>query len=221
MERSALVEAIKQLTRALDQIVTLPSHAGTPSRRNQAASCADISAPACQRAMPGPEAKAASEGARWLIEQAEALGEPPEDPLPSVFGSPYEARSKRCCYSVRRRPCMRTMPRRCWRLPKSRAARASRSMLGHRVPWAVTSVVTGNFEKGRVHLDQVMSLYDPVGASICWRRRLCPNKIPQVDSRLVLSFAGAVGAWLSRGYQRRDTEQALHEAREIGAHWRH
>ena len=42
------------------------------------------------KGLAGPEAKAASERARWLIEQAEALGEPSEDPLPlflALYGS--------------------------------------------------------------------------------------------------------------------------------------
>ena len=50
MERSALVEAIEQLTRALGQIATLP---GTPALRreaNQASSCTDRTHSACQRA---------------------------------------------------------------------------------------------------------------------------------------------------------------------------
>jgi hypothetical protein len=59
LERSALVEAAEQLSRALAQLATLPDT--TP-------------------ALPS-ETKAAAEQARLLIEKAEALGEPLEDLL--------------------------------------------------------------------------------------------------------------------------------------------
>ena len=80
LARSALVEAAAQLTRALDQIATLP---GTPALRREQIKLqvALITATdACQR-LCRAETKAAAEQARLLIEQAEALGEPPEDPL--------------------------------------------------------------------------------------------------------------------------------------------
>ena len=67
-------------TRALDQIAALPSNAGTASRADQASSRADNPAHAF-KGYAAPETKAAVERARLLIEQAEALGEPPEDPL--------------------------------------------------------------------------------------------------------------------------------------------
>ena len=50
-----------------------------------------------------PETKAAVERARLLIEQAEALGEPPEDPLAVVL-SPLRLLDRQLC-GVRRRLC--------------------------------------------------------------------------------------------------------------------
>jgi class 3 adenylate cyclase/tetratricopeptide (TPR) repeat protein len=78
--RSALVEAVEQLTRALDQIGTLPS---TPSlRREQIKLQTALISPLIHvRGYAAPESRAAAERAHVLIEQAEALGEPPEDPL--------------------------------------------------------------------------------------------------------------------------------------------
>jgi predicted ATPase len=78
--RSALVEAAAQLTRALDQIATLPT---TPAlRREQIKLQAALLTPLMHvKGYAAPETKAAAEQARLLIEQAEALGEPPEDPL--------------------------------------------------------------------------------------------------------------------------------------------
>ena len=79
LERSALVEATAQLTHALDQIATLP---GTPAlRREQIKLQVALINPLMHvKGYAAPEAKAAAERARLLIEQAEALGEPPQDP---------------------------------------------------------------------------------------------------------------------------------------------
>ena len=80
LERSALVEAVEQFKRALDQIATLPS---TPAlRRMQINLQVALITPLNHvKGWAAPETKAAVERARLLIEQAEALGEPPEDPL--------------------------------------------------------------------------------------------------------------------------------------------
>ena len=80
LERSALVEAAAQLTRALDQTATLPT---TPAlRRDQIKLQVALITPLMHlKGHAAPETKAAVERARCLIEQAEALGEPPEDPL--------------------------------------------------------------------------------------------------------------------------------------------
>ena len=80
LARSALVEAIEQLTRALDQIASLARHARAASRTDQVTGRAHN--PLIHvKGYAAPETKAAVERARLLIEQAEALGEPPEDPL--------------------------------------------------------------------------------------------------------------------------------------------
>jgi predicted ATPase len=78
LERSALVEATVQLTRALDQIVQIPS---TPSLRREEIKLqvALINPLLHVKGYAAPETKAAAERARLLIEQAEANGEPPED----------------------------------------------------------------------------------------------------------------------------------------------
>jgi hypothetical protein len=79
LERSALVEAIALFTRALDQIAILPT---TPAlRREQIKLQVALITPLMHvKGQAAPESKAAAERAR-LIEQAEVLGEPPEDPL--------------------------------------------------------------------------------------------------------------------------------------------
>src|SRR6202008_4907630 len=79
-ERSALVKAVEQFTRALGQIATLPS---TPALRREEIKLQVARLRPLQnvKGQAAPETKAAAERARLLIEQAEALGEPPEDPL--------------------------------------------------------------------------------------------------------------------------------------------
>ena len=80
LARSALVEAVEQLTRAIDQIESLP---GTPALRREKIrlQVALITPLLHVKGYAAPETKTAAERARLLIEQAEALGEPPEDPL--------------------------------------------------------------------------------------------------------------------------------------------
>src|SRR5262245_38171291 len=80
LARSALVEAAEQLTRALRQIAALPASPGL--RREQLKhQVALINALFHVKGYAAPETKTATEQARLMIEQAKALGEPPEDPL--------------------------------------------------------------------------------------------------------------------------------------------
>ena len=80
LERSALREAVAQLTRALDQLADLPNTPGL--RREQIRLQVALITPLLHvKGYASPETKGAVERARLLIEQAEALGEPPDDPL--------------------------------------------------------------------------------------------------------------------------------------------
>src|SRR5262249_11319400 len=80
LERSALVEASEQLSRALAQISEL--HITPALRRERIQLQVAIITPLMHvKGYAAPETKAAAEQARLLIEEAEALGEPPEDPL--------------------------------------------------------------------------------------------------------------------------------------------
>src|SRR5262249_6604358 len=80
LERAALGEAIAQFTRALDQIATLPGPA-VLCREEIKLQAALITPLLVVKGYVAPEAKAAAERARMLIERAEAFGEPSEDPL--------------------------------------------------------------------------------------------------------------------------------------------
>ena len=88
LQRSALVEAAEQLTRALAQIKTLPA---TPALRREAIKLQVAFATVLfhVKGYTAPETIAAFERADAMIEQSEALGERPEgeDALTSVFGA--------------------------------------------------------------------------------------------------------------------------------------
>jgi predicted ATPase len=73
MERSALVEAVEQLTRALGQIATLP---GTPALRREEIKLQVALIYPLQhvKGLGAPETKAAAERAHLLIQQAEVCG---------------------------------------------------------------------------------------------------------------------------------------------------
>ena len=78
--RSALLETTEQITRALDQIASLP--ATTTLRREELKLQVGLITPLIHiKGYAAPETKAALERARLLIEEAEALGENPDDPL--------------------------------------------------------------------------------------------------------------------------------------------
>jgi class 3 adenylate cyclase/predicted ATPase len=155
LDRSALVEATKQLTRALDLIALLPS---TPERRRReiklqvalVVPLVNLKGPAA------PETKAATERARLLIQQAEALGEPPEDPmlLFQVLSIVWNE-----SFSAFNGDVMRELATKFLALAEKQGAALPR-VIGHRL--VGTSLAwTGEIAEGRGHLDQAVALYDP------------------------------------------------------------
>ena len=101
LERSALVEAVEQLTRALDLIASLPSTAAL--RREEIRLQVALITPLIHvKGYAAPETKAAEERARLLIEQAEALGQPLEEPL-LLFSVLYRLLGRELCCVQRRR----------------------------------------------------------------------------------------------------------------------
>ena len=80
MQRSALVEAIEQITRALSQIAILPPTSAL--RQEEIKLQVALITPLIHvKGYAAPETRAAAERARLLIQQAQAIGEAPEDPL--------------------------------------------------------------------------------------------------------------------------------------------
>ena len=155
LERSALVEAVEQLTRALDQIATLPA---TPAlRREQIKLQVALITPLIHvKGYAAPETKAAAERARLLIEQAEALGEPPEDPLLlfSVLYGFWVAN-----YVAFDGDVMRELAAQFLALAEKQRATVP-LMIGHRL-MGTSLMCTGDISQGRAHFDQAIALYDP------------------------------------------------------------
>ena len=145
LERSALVEAVAQLTRALDQIETLPV---TPALRHEQIKLqvALINPLFHVKGYAAPETKAAAERARLLIEQAEALGEPPDDPLLlfSVLYSFWVA-----SYVAFNGDAMRDLAAQFLALAEKRGGTVP-LMMGHRL-MGTSLLETGDIAQGREH----------------------------------------------------------------------
>ena len=192
LERSALVEAAEQLTRALDQIATLPA---TPAlRREQIKLQVALITPLIHvKGYAAPETKAAAERARLLIEQAEALGEPPEDPLLlfSVLYGFWVANYR----GVQRRRGARA----CGAVPGARReARGDSPAHDRASPHGHFLAVYGR-HRGRPSASRsgdraLRSCRASSAGDAIWPRRSGGN--------LVLSVVGPVVAWLSRGRAR-------------------
>jgi class 3 adenylate cyclase/predicted ATPase len=153
--RSALVEAIQQLRRALDMIATLPS---TPAlRREEIKLQVELMTPLIHvSGYATGETRAAEKRALLLIEQAQALGEPPEDPLlffSALYGS-WAANIVAFNGDVMRELAMQFLA-----LAQKQGAVAP-VMVGHRL-MGLTLMHAGEIEEGRAHLDRAIALYDP------------------------------------------------------------
>jgi class 3 adenylate cyclase/predicted ATPase len=153
--RSALVEATVQFSNALDQIATLPA---TPALRREEIKLqvALLQPLMFVKGFTPPETKAAVERARLLIEKAEALGEPPEDPLLlfSVLYGFFMANT----FAFNGEVC-RNFAAQLLALAEKQGATVQLGM-GHR-SMGFAQIMTGDFGKGRTHLDSAIALYDP------------------------------------------------------------
>jgi predicted ATPase len=205
LESSALVEAVEQITRALDQIATLPA---TPAlRREQIKLQVALITPLIHvKGYAAPETIAATERAHLLIEKAEALGETPEDSL-SKFSVLYSfCIAKLVAFdgdSLRR-------------LAGDFLASAQRQgstvpiMMGHRL-MGMSLLCTGEIGEGRTHLNRALALYDPVV------HRPLAVRFGQ-DIRMAALCYRSMGLWIL-GYPEQalaDASEALRDAREIG-----
>jgi predicted ATPase len=205
VERSALVEAVAQLTRALEQIATLPS--------TRALRCDEIKlqvtliTPVMHvKGYAAPETKAAAERARLLIEQAKAMGEPLED-TQLLFSALYglwaanlvafngdEIRELAAQFLTLAEKQGTTVP----------------LMWAHRLMGSAL-LLTGDIAEGRAHYDRAIELYNPA------EHRALATRFGQDLGVAILTFR-SLALWLL-GYPEAalaDLAQALKDAREIG-----
>ena len=204
-QRSALVEAVEQFKRALNQIATLPS---TPAlRRMQINLQVALIAPLIHvKGYAAPETKAAVEQARLLLEQAETLRETPEDPLLlfwvlyGFFAVNFVAFNADVCLDLAAQF-----------LALAEKQKASFPLvLGHGLLGA-SLLLVGDLAEGRAHLDQGMALYDAAEHGPLATRF-------GEDPGLLILFFRSKALWLL-GYPEAalaDIDQALKDARESG-----
>jgi class 3 adenylate cyclase/predicted ATPase len=205
LARSALVEATGQFTRALAQITILPS---TPTLRREQIKFQIALANALihTKGYASPEAKASYQQARTLIERAEMLGEPPEDPLLlfSVLYGFWVAN-----FDAFNGDALRELAMQFLALAEKQGATVP-LMIGNRL-MGTSSLFTGEIAKGRAHYDQAIALYDPA------EHRPLAMRFGEDVAVAILSFR-SLALWLL-GYPEAalaDTERALKDAREIG-----
>ena len=194
VERSAFAEAVGQLRRALDQIATLPT--APALRREQINFQVALSSSLYNVTGFGPETTAALEQASLLIEQAVALGEPPENPLllfvvlsSSWYANVMAANTDGC----------RDLAERTLALAEKQNALVP-LILGHSM-MAFSLLTTGSLAQGRRHYDQAIALSRPPAE-------------PRASSLSIRSVA----LWLL-GYPEAalaDTRHSLEEARDMG-----
>ena len=205
LDRSALQEATTQLTRALDQIASVPTT--SVLRREQIKLQVALITPLIHvRGYAAPETKAAAERARLLIEDAESLGEPPEDPL-LLFSVLYS-------FSIANQiafngDAFRESTAHFLTLAEKQRATVP-LMIGHRLV-ANSLMLTGDIAEARTHYDRALALYNPI------EHRGLATRFGQDVGVSARSFRSN-GLWML-GYPEAalaDTDEALKNAREIG-----
>jgi predicted ATPase len=187
IERSALIEAVGQLTCALGQIANLPA---TPAlRREQIKLQVALIYPLIHvKGHAAPETRAAAERAHLLIEKAEAFGETPEDPLLwfsilNVFiGVNVVAFNGDAALALAAQ----------FLALAEKKGTTAHLMLAHRVI-GVCLLLTGDIVKARTHLEQTIALYDR------GEHGLLATRFGEDPAVLALAYRSwALDNWLSR-----------------------
>jgi class 3 adenylate cyclase/predicted ATPase len=205
LARSALVEATAQITRALHLIEVLPP---TPAlRREQTKLQVALLTPLMHvKGYAAPETKAAAKRARLLIEQAEAVGEPPDDPLLMLLVLYSFWTSSYVNFDG---DAMRELSAQFMAVAEKKGINAL-LMVAHRMI-GVSLAWTGDFANARAHYDQAISLYAPA------EHRSLLMRFGQDAGVSILSFR-SLTLWLL-GYPDAalaDATRAIKDAREIG-----
>ena len=205
LARSALLEAVEQFTRALGLIAALPA---TPAlRREEIKLQVALMTPLIHvKGYAAPETRAAAERARLLIEQAEALGESPEDPLLlfSVLYGFWVAN-----FAAFNGDAMREVAAQFLALAEKQEATGP-LLQAHRL-MGISLLHTGNIAEGRAHLDRAVALYDPME-----HRPLATRFGQDFAVSILCNRSYALWCLGHPGAALVDAGKALSDAREIG-----
>jgi predicted ATPase len=205
VERSALAEAAEQFKRALDQIAALPGTAAL--RREEIKLQVALIAPLIHvQGYAASKTREVEDRARILIERAEALGEPPDDPLLlfSVLYSIWVANFVSFDGEAIRELATQFMSL----AEKQRSAVVV--LIGHRLI-GNSRTLTGDMAEGRARYDQAFTL------GLAANYRPLATRFGQDIQVATLSFR-SLALWLL-GYPEAalaDGDAALKDAREIG-----
>jgi class 3 adenylate cyclase/predicted ATPase len=205
LARSALVEAAEQLARALDQIASLP--AAPALRREQIKLQVGLANALMHvKGYAAPDTNAAVERARLLIERAEALGEPPEDPL-LLFSVLYGLwTGNNMAFNG---DASRALAAQFLALAEKQSVTGP-LLIGHRIT-GFSLMWTGDIAQGMAHFDRAIALYDPAEHRPLTTRFSVDTAVSVLSARShALWFLGYPEAALA------DAGQALRNAREIG-----
>jgi predicted ATPase/class 3 adenylate cyclase len=205
LERSALIEGMAHLTRALDQLGGLPSNV-THRREQIKLQVALINALHHVKGYAAPASKVAVEQARSLIEEAEALGEAPDDPvllfsvLYGVWAASWVAFNGDIC---------RDLSTQFMALAGKQADIGPR-MIAHRL-MGLCLAVMGDLVQSKTHFDQAIDTYDFT------KHRNFAMRFG-TDARVSVLSMRSWTQWML-GYPEKalaDAEEAVKNARDLG-----
>jgi class 3 adenylate cyclase/predicted ATPase len=204
LQHSALREAVEHFKRALAHITTLPS---TPALRGMQIKLqiALITPLNHIKGWAAAETQAAAEQARLLLEQADALGEPPEDPL-LLFLVLYGAFAAH--FVAFNSDVSRDLAAQILAIAEKQKGSGPLT-LGHEAV-GVALLLGGDIAEARAHFDQGIALFDPA------ERRLLAMRFGE-DRKIALLHWRSRALWIL-GYPEKaiwDIHQAMKDAREI------
>jgi predicted ATPase len=153
------------------------------------------------------DTKAAAERARLLIEQAEVLGEPPEDPL-LLFSVLYSFAIAN--YLAFNSDALRELSTQFLAIAQKQGATVP-LVIGHRL-MAHALLLTGDISESRAHYDRALTHYDPA------EHRSLAMRLGGQDAGVAALSHRSWALWVL-GYPEAalaDAEHALKDAREIG-----
>ena len=204
LKRSALLEAESHFSRALDQIADHPS---SPGLRRDEITCQIglASTLLLRRGYTSAEAKAALSRTLALIERADALGEPVEDPL-ALFTTLHGFWVASIVESSGEET--RNLAAQCLAIAE-RAGAKGPLVAGHRAV-GLTRLFSGDILASRAHFDRAIALYRPTEDKQATRYG---------GDHWSSALSGRAAAHWVLGYPEKaeaDTAEALRSAREFG-----